>query len=214
MIHSFVGEPRTETSSSRSEQICRHAARSRDRRRGQHHISEMEWSKYTMFVPLFCGALHHTAGNAPIPHPPEERACCRAAPSEMAQLAQAEGVLLHPAGPFGRRLGADRLRDRRAHRPRGRRAIRAEGAATTRCPVCRTLSAGGPTEVEEIAGYAWRRSEELGLALTTLAHLLSPVQRHIAAHPDWILSSPPGSHKPSAVVRAPLDLLAETSWNY
>lgn len=64
------------------------------------------------------------------------------------------------------------------------RMVRAYGAQLARKALrhkvsgLQDLERGRPTAVEEIAGYAWRRSDELGLALPTLRtcyHLCSAI---------------------------------------
>jgi 2-dehydropantoate 2-reductase len=141
-------------------------------------IREMEWSKYTMFVPLFCcSLLTRQETHRFLSHPKSARvvaSLCR----EMAQLAKAEGVMLR-SGPglsaaamaevdvetavgIVREAGAQFARKARDHKVSG----------------LQDLERGRPTELEEIAGYAHRRSEQLGLALDTLRtcyHLCSAI---------------------------------------
>ncbi|MNV53826.1 2-dehydropantoate 2-reductase [compost metagenome] len=132
------------------------------------HISEMEWSKYTMFVPLFCGSLiTRLETHRFLAHPDSARVIA-ALSREMAELAMAEGVQLRPGPGLSAAALSNTDFESAVCMVRDVGEQFRQKSPNHKVSGLQDLERGRPTEVEEITGFAWRRSVELGLALTTL----------------------------------------------
>jgi 2-dehydropantoate 2-reductase len=166
--HLLIGELADGAASTRSRQIAGMLREAGIAAEVSEHIDQMEWSKYTMFVPLLCGAMITRQETHRFLSHPDSARVVAALFREMAQLAQAEGVRLS-AGPG---LSAAALAQ--TDFASAVRIVREAGAQFEqkapqhKVSALQDLERGRRTELEEIAGYAWRRSEELGLAPATL----------------------------------------------
>lgn len=141
-------------------------------------IKSMEWSKYVMFVPVFCLALIARQETHRFLSHPRSAAVMAALAREMAQLASAEGVPLSDSGSFSVAALARVGFEEAVQAVRGHGARMGQAAPTHKVSGLQDLERGRATEVEEIAGYALRRSLELGLRLPTLRtcyHLCSAI---------------------------------------
>lgn len=131
-------------------------------------IREMEWSKYSMFVPLLCGSLlTRQETHRFLSHSDSARVVaqlCR----EMAQLADAEGVSLQSGPGLSAAALTEVSLEAAILRVQEVGAQFRQKARDHKVSALQDLERGRPTEVEETAGYALRRSEELGLDLPTL----------------------------------------------
>ncbi|MDB5860659.1 MAG: 2-dehydropantoate 2-reductase [Ramlibacter sp.] len=131
-------------------------------------IRGVEWSKYALFVPMFCLALLTRQPSWRFladPHGAESMATLA---REMVRLAAAEGVALHREGSISAAALAD------GELARGVALAQAWGermkanAPGHKVSALQDLEKGRSTEVDAIVGHAVRRARTLGLQLPML----------------------------------------------
>jgi 2-dehydropantoate 2-reductase len=131
-------------------------------------IRALEWSKFTMFVPLFCGAIITRQETYRFLRNADSARVIAALSREMAQLASAEGVLLQPGTGLSAAAMARVDFETAVGMVRDVGAYYEQKAPCHKVSGLQDLERGRQTEVEETVGFALRRSEELGLDLATL----------------------------------------------
>lgn len=163
----FLGEPGQE-SSSRSKQIVATLQKAGIAAEVSKDIRALEWSKFTMFVPLFCGAIITRQETCRFLRNTDSARVIAALSREMAQLATAEGVLLQPGAGLSAAAMAQVDFESAVRIVRDVGAYYEQKAPRHKVSGLQDLERGRQTEVEEIVGFALRRSEEVGLDLPTL----------------------------------------------
>jgi 2-dehydropantoate 2-reductase len=162
-----VGEAGQE-SASRSEPIVAMLRRAGIAAEVSNDIRALEWSKFTMFVPLFCGAIITRQETSRFLRNVDSARVVAALSREMAQLASAEGVLLQPGAGLSAAAMAQVGFESAVRIVRDVGAYYEQKAPRHKVSGLQDLERGRQTEVEETVGFALRRSEELGLDLATL----------------------------------------------
>jgi 2-dehydropantoate 2-reductase len=162
-----LGDPGQE-SSSRSDAIVATLRRAGIAAEVSQDIRALEWSKFTMFVPLFCGAIITRQETSRFLRNTDSARVVAALGREMARLAAAEGVLLQPGTGLSAAAMAQVDFESAVRIVRDVGAYYEQKAPRHKVSGLQDLERGRQTEVEEIVGFALRRSEELGLDLATL----------------------------------------------
>jgi 2-dehydropantoate 2-reductase len=163
----FLGEPGQE-SSSRSKLIVAMLQRAGIAAELSKNIRALEWSKFTMFVPLFCGAIITRQETSRFLRNPDSARVMAALSREMHRLATAEGVLLQPDAGLSAAALAQVDFESAVRIVRDVGAYYEQKAPRHKVSGLQDLERGRKTEVEETVGFALHRSEALGLELPTL----------------------------------------------